>query len=266
MPKIITSPHRYKERILAYGGAGTGKSSITLNMARYMPYAQFHVIDLDYSMTYDRLLATEYPDVDDRGNVHVHVCDPEWEAFEQLFKSIVAGGDPEVDWITIDPATITWDLVQSWWIASVHGDNIADHMAQARKEAADMKEYSATMAGDMTWPAVNKQYMEKFYRMYHAWRGHSVLICEPAELSRDADADTKSTYGFVGFKPKGQKTLPHVAATNVFLDHPRKDLWRMTTIKDRGRQLVEKQKVNEFAYDYLVEVAGWEEGFMKGSK
>lgn len=257
--EVIESPHRFKERILAYGGAGTGKSTITCSVARYMPEAKFHVIDLDYSATYERLLATEYTDVYDRGNVAIHETDAEWGAFEQTFAGILKEGNPDTDWITIDTATVTWQMVQAWWADTVYGVNIADYMAELRKGATDLKEYNASMASDMTWPAINKQYQEKFYRLLHKWRGHIILICEPAELRKDEDADVKSTYGFVGYKPQGQKTLPHVAATNIFLDHPKIDQWRMTTVKDRGRQLVEKTPLEDFAIDYLVGVGGWDQ-------
>ena len=262
--EIIESPHRFKERILAYGGAGTGKSSITCNIARYMPAGvTMHVIDLDYSMAYERLLATEYPDVWDRGTVVVHEVEAEWGAFERKFKELVETSNPVTDWITIDPVTVTWQMVQAWWSDTVYGENIADYMAKLRKDATDLKEYNASMASDMTWPAINKQYQEKFYQMFHQWRGHSILICEPAELRRDEDADVKSTYGYVGYKPQGQKTLPHVAATNIFLDHPARDKWRMTTVKDRGRLLVERRPIGEFAMDYLVEIGQWESRMVK---
>lgn len=261
--KIIVSPHRFKERILAYGGAGVGKSTITLNIARYCPDATFHVIDLDYSMTYERLLATEYQDVGDRGNVVVHEIDPEWEGFAAKFSEIVAAADPETDWITIDPVTVTWEMVQAWWLDTVQGTDIADYMAQLRRDTKDSKEYSASLAEAMQWPAINKQYQQKFYRVFHQWRGHSVLVCEAAELGRQEDGDVRDLYGFIGYKPKGQKTIPHVSATNIFLDHPKRDEWRYTTAKDRGRELQEKVAMDEFAIDYLVDVGGWEQKMVK---
>ena len=261
--KVITSPHRFKERILAYGGAGTGKSTLTLNIARYRPDDHFHVIDMDYSMTYQRLLQTEYQDVDDRGNVTVHEVEPEWEHFVEVFAEIVANGDPDTDWLTIDPVTVTWDIVQSWWLDAVQGVDIADYMMQLRRDTDNSKEYSAALAEAMQWPAINKQYQQKFYRTFHKWRGHSILIAEASELGRQADADEKALYGFIGYKPKGQKTMPHAAATNVFLDHPKMDQWRFTTAKDRGRELQEKTPLDEFAIDYLVEVGGWELGMVK---
>jgi len=261
--KIIQSPHRFKERILVYGGAGVGKSTITLNIARHRPDDTFHVIDMDYSMTYERLLQTEYQDVEEQGNVIVHEIDAEWEEFTEKFAEIIANGDPDTDWLTIDPVTVTWEIVQAWWLDTVQGTDIADYMAQLRKDTDDSKQYSAALAEAMQWPAVNKQYQQKFYRNFHKWRGHSILVSEAAELARTADQDDKALYGFIGYKPKGQKTMPHAAATNVFLDHPKQDTWRFTTAKDRGRELQEKIEFTDFALDYLVEVGGWEMGMKK---
>lgn len=261
--KVITSPHRFKERLHVYGGAGVGKSSVTLSIARYMPDSQFHVIDLDYSFSYERLLATEFADVYDHGNVHIHECSADWSEFENLYDGIVSDADPTMDWITIDPVTLTWDMVQAWWADTVQGTNIADYLAQLRSASANMKEYSAAVAEGMTWPAINKQYMEKFYKRFHKWRGHSILVSEAQEISKQDDDELKSTYGFVGFRPKGQKTIPHVAATNVFMDHPDSKRWRITTVKDRGRTPIERKVIEDFAIDYLVGHAGWELGMVK---
>jgi hypothetical protein len=255
--KIIESPYRFKERILAFGMEGTGKSSITLSIARYRPMDHFHIVDMDYSRTYMRLLETEYQDVLDRGNVTVHEVEPEWEEFTETFAEIIAAGDHATDWLTIDPVTVTWDMVQAWWLDTVQGTDIADYMAQLRRDTDDAKEYSAALAEAMQWPSINKQYQQKFYKNFRSWRGHSILIAEAAEVGRQEDAEVKSTYGFVGYKPKGQKTMPYASASNIFLDHPRKDEWRMTSVKDRGRELQERVPFDEFAIDYLCDVGGW---------
>lgn len=263
MPKVVRSPHRFKERILAFGGGGVGKSSITCNMARYMPYANFHVVDMDYSAAYERLLATEYTDVYDRGNVKVYEVETEWEALQQQLLDIIAAGDPVNDVLTIDPTTVTWQMVQSQHIQHVFGDNIADHMAELRKEAKDLKEYSALLTSDMTWPIINKQYQEKFYAIIRRWKGHLILVCEAQEITKQEESDVKAMFGFVGYKPSGQKSLMHVGATNIYLDHPSIRQWRMTTVKDRGRPLIERMPFDDFTEDYLVAHGGWEMGFEK---
>jgi len=91
-----------------------------------------------------------------------------------------------------------------------------------------------------------------------------VFICEAGEVRRDDDAKTVSVFGSVGHKPEGQKTMQYVGRTTMMLDHPRKDLWRMTTVKDTGRGLVERMGFTEFATDYLVGVAGWEQEYDRG--
>jgi hypothetical protein len=240
-----------------------------------MPDTQFHVIDMDYSFSYERLLATEYQDVDEVGNLHVYEVEADWDSFADTFDALVnqqplvdtAGNEvvanSREDWVTLDPVTLTWDLVQAWMIETTQGADVADYMAKLRGASSDMKEYSASLAESMTWPVVNKQYMQKFYKRFHKWRGHSILVSEAQEISRQDSDDLKNTYGFVGFRPKGQKTIPHVAATNLFFDHPSSKVWRMTSIKDRGRVPIEKQPFDEFAVDYLVECAGWEMGMVK---
>ncbi len=267
---------RFSERIHVYGGAGTGKSSVTLSIARACPQLQFHVIDLDYSYSYERLLATEYSDVDEQGNVHVYECEADWEQFADLYDTLVSGqeiedtagnmvvADPRKDFLTIDPVTLTWDMVQAWMIETTQGgQNVADFMAEQRAAADNVKEYMAAVAEGMSWPTVNKQYMEKFYKRFHKWRGHSILVSEAQEIGRQDDEKLKATYGHVGFRPKGQKTIPHVAATNIFMDHPDSKRWRITSIKDRGREPIDKMQIDDFATDYLEAVAGWERGAVK---
>ena len=262
--RIITSPHKFKERIMAFGDAGTGKSSLTLTIARYCPDATFHIIDGDYSLSYERLLATEYADVADRGNVVIYEVEPEWEHISQTLAQIVAEGDMSVDWLTVDPTSLAWETVQAWWSDTILGTDIADHLAHLRKESADTKEYMAAVAETMQWPAINKQFQQKFYKPYRTWKGHSILATEAKTVGRQQPDDIKKMWAGVGSMPVGQKNLPFVGATNIYLDHPDKQRWRMTTTKDRGRALIDKVVFTDFALDYLVEHAGWEMSIKKG--
>lgn len=277
MPIHIQSPYKFKERICAFGPEGVGKSSITLDILRHDVTAEAWVIDIDYSQSYERLIATDYPDVEDR--VHVFTIDPDWDQMVEVFAEIHAKANPANDWLTIDPATHTWQMVQSWYSDRVHGEDISEHLIQLRadnqakrnaakgkgekREEDAKKEYFRDTVEDMTWPLINKVYQQQFYKQLHLWRGHFVLVCESDAVRKDASAEERTSYGFIGQKPKGQKSLPYVAATNVFLDHPLKDQWRITTTKDRGRNLVERLPIESFALDYLVEIGGWDKSLIK---
>ena len=128
------------ERMLIFGGEGTGKTNLVLQIARRCPDAQFYVIDTDYSASYERMLITEFTDVAERGNVHVYVTGPDdWEAIMSAARE-VRGLAGVGDWIIADSMSPTWDAVQGWFTEKVHGDTIEDYLLELRikkQRAAD---------------------------------------------------------------------------------------------------------------------------------
>lgn len=257
----LAPPNRLKERLTVFGREGCGKSSLILQiMERMHPDARAWVVDLDYTMSYERLILLEHPDVEDR--INIEPCAAEWDEFVEVYERILKQANMETDWLVIDPTTITWQMVQSWFSEQVHGNDIAAHMVKLRKETADIKEFNKELTSDMTWPIINKVYQQEFYNRFRKWHGHSIMVCESQAVRKDADDAERAEFGFIGHKPAGQKSIPYMGATNIFLDHPKPDVWRYTTTKDRGRGLVEKRRYDDFAEDYLVDVAGW--GMVKG--
>jgi hypothetical protein len=290
----IVSPHKYQERILAFGGGGVGKSSALLNIARYSPDAMFWVLDNDTSFAYTRLIYTEYPEileygdqtteyvdtpsgvtlpVQQLGNVKVVELGPTWEEWSAGIQyligtvEIVQGkgtvftpgiADPSNDWIALDSVTHPWQYVQAWYSQQVHGTNLADQMVKLRSQSSSLEDYNKALAGDMTWPIINREYTDHFIRLVHRWRGHLYMTSEADPLGKREDEQDKDLFGTIGFKPKGQKSLHHQMSTNLFFyrgDKPNE--WKITTAKDRGRRILWRESLNEFAMDYLVEVAGW---------
>lgn len=262
---IVPPNERIKERITAFGHAGAGKSSLIFQILRRHKSAHAYIIDLDYSYAYERIMMEEYPELgpDGEDRVHIYTIDQDWEEFVDTFKEVLKEGD-EDDWLVIDPATATWQMVQSWFSDQVHGVDIGKHMVRLRKESKDIKEFNKELSTDMTWPVINKVYQDGFYRNYRKWKGHTLICCEAVGVRKDADQAEKAEYGFIGQKPAGQKTLPYIGATNLYLDHPKADVWRYTTTKDRARELQEKVEFDKdvagetFADRYLIEVAGWD--------
>lgn len=256
----ITSPHPFAERLLLFGGGGAGKTEAVLSIAEHLSVGTMHVIDTDYSMAYERAIATTHPDAADR--VEVHACDPEWEPFSEALAKVVATADPMVDWLVVDPISPSWQWVQDWYLELVYEDDLAAHLiALKREHANDLKAYQAAVLDDMNWGTVKKEYEKRVWRQIQRWKGGMVLCAEAKMLGYhdNKDTETQQLYGPIGFKPVGEGRLSHVAATNLFLDHPRRGEWRMTTVKDRNRAEIDKEQVGEgFAVDYLVGVAGWQ--------
>lgn len=261
--KTITSPHRFKERILMFGEGGSGKSTAVLNMARYMPYAKFWIQDTDVSFAYDRLLALEYQDVDTRGNVHVLQAS-DWEDFLTNNETIAKNADPTNDVLVVDNGTFPWQWVQDSHAQAQYGLDIDDFLSKLRKQyGADNKEYAKALAEGMQWPIINKKFNKHFYKMFHTWRGHAIIVAQAKSLRGEKDEDMLTQFKVHGAMPAGQKDLAYTMATNVLMMDRGKNTWAISTTKDRGRDKVAKLEVEEFAIDYLVNIGGWEIGRQK---
>lgn len=253
----LKSPHPFAERILLFGGGGVGKSNTVLNVASHLAEGEMYVLDADYSGTYERALATDFQEVADK--VHVQECDDDWDSFINAFAKLVEQGDPTVDWLVVDPVSASYDWVQNWVLGKVHGeDDLPRVLMELRAANPDDRDYAKARGNLMNWELVKKEYA-KLWRLIQRWKGNLVLVAEAkAVRSDEKDDETRMLYGPLGFMPSGQANLKHVASTNLFLDHPKRGQWRMTTIKDRNREELDREEVTDFGVDYLVGVAGWE--------
>lgn len=252
----LTNPHPFSERILLYGGGGAGKTNTALNIISHMKQGDMYVVEQDYSLAYERALATDFPEVEDR--VHVHSADPDWLSFIDAVEAAVSKADPEHDWLVIDPVSGSWDQVQEWSIDAQYGNNMTEMLLDLRKQFGnDKRGYAAALADAMNWQLCKKEYA-RLWKAIQRWKGHLVLIAEAKALSsQERDDEAQMLYGPLGFKPVGNATLKHVASTTLFLDHPKRDQWRITTVKDRNRIELDKEPVEDFGLDYLQGIAGW---------
>lgn len=245
-----------RERLLTFGVGGTGKSAALLRIARKCPTDTFYVLDTDYG-NYDRLLATEFSDLD---NVRVYVVD-EWDEYTEHVKEIQAEMQRD-DWLGIDMMTQSWQAVQGWFTNQVFNSDIAEYFMEVRKKKAEADQGKKSLGafdGWMDWPVINKVYF-KFYNQLLKTPGHLYMAAEQDATSSDDDKEVKAAFGPYGVKPRGQKRLGHVASSVIWLTKSRSGgsgHWAMTTIKDRGRVEVEDEIVKDFATDYLMKIAGW---------
>lgn len=257
MAVTIESPHPFKERILVFGGGGSGKTSAVLKCAQYTPNSRLLVIESDFSWAYERALATEYGDMADR--VQVWTPEPEWESWTAALAEAIDEGDPDSDWLAIDSITPSWEMVQNWMLHQLYGEDLATFTLDLKKQfKGDLKGFNRALTDAMNWPAIKKEYHARVYRPIQRWKGHLIITAQAKGVTRDDSDQTQMEFGPLGYKPAGQGDLMYVASSNIFLDHPKRGVWRATSTKDRNRDEMDKQEIEDFALDYLVDIAGWE--------
>jgi|694.fasta_scaffold07683_12 hypothetical protein len=251
----LTNPHKFSERIMLFGGGGAGKTTAVLSIAEHLAHGRMWVIDNDYSYAYQRALATDFSTVD---NVEVIEVDADWEECVNAIERVVAEADPTVDWLVIDPFSPMWNYVQTWMSTRVHGADIDEYMIDLRRDTDDRKEFHKSLNEAMNWPIVDRVWTEKVLKPLRRWRGHLILVCEATETGKFDDDESKGLFGHLGVKPAGQKRTHHIASTNLLLTKTSHGEYRMTTAKDRNRAEQERQAFDNFALDYLRDVAGWQ--------
>jgi hypothetical protein len=257
----IESPHPFAERFLLYADGGGGKTETAVNIASHVA-GRFWVIESDYSAAWDRAIALGYPDVADRCEV---TAVDDWQSCITELTRVVQEGDPDQDWIVVDSASpITYEWVQDWVLDQIYGDDLASVLIETRRNA---RPANGKSAGDifkgqklelMNWDLVKKEY-RKFWRTIQSWKGHMILTAEAKQIGywdKD-DADVQKTYAQIGYYPAGQQTVRHSMSTTLYLAHPKTGRWTMTTVKDRGREEMDREDVEDFGRDYLQTVAGW---------
>lgn len=240
------------ERILVMGGFSTGKTTTWLNIAKWLHEtgspAKVYVIDTD--MAAARMMSganySHLPNVEVRDAY-------EWgeyiSAVEHFSKVATMG-----DWIVCDFVSTAWEAVQAWFVDEYFAADIADFFAEARANRAG----GNPLDGWKDWSVINKQY-KKFSDLLFKKNQAHILVTAPSRAIQDKDApEIRATFASYGHRPEGQKHLGHLPHTILHAQAIRPGEVYFTTVKDRERRPLEAQRINEFAIDYLVQVAGWQ--------
>jgi hypothetical protein len=264
MPVKLFSPHRFRERILIYGGGGSGKTEAVLSIADAIGEGEMRVVDNDYSFAYERALATDHAEAADK--VTVFECEPEWEGMIDALQRAVDGADPEKDWLVIDSISPTWEFVQSYMAEKITGSDLPSYLAELRKDSDDLASFNRALVDNLPWGIIKKEYAKHIYIPIREWKGHLILTAEAKVTSRQdmKDAEVADLYGgTIGVKPTGEGRLHHVTATTLLFIKKGHGDYVMTTVKDRNRAEMEREPISDsddggFAMDYLRDMAGWE--------
>lgn len=245
----VTSPHKRRERILAFGSYGAGKTYAWFQWARALK-GNVYVIDTDQTVI-PYLESEEFAEVGDRIEYEEPV---EWPEYIEAAKKFRKAMGPD-DLFVLDMASEPWTAVQQYFSDQVYGKDLGDywldHMRDLAKDGG--KGSKNPFDGVTDWQAIKKMYRH-FMALVVRMPGHVYLATgEKAVVSHLDGAEVQRQYAKSnGFKPEGEKTLGHTAHTVLRFNNQ-----RITTVKDRQREDLKGVQFTDFSRDYLIKVAGW---------
>lgn len=257
--------HAIRERILLYGGPGTGKSRSVASIVLHCSDVHHYIIDNEID-NYARMFAEDpfLAPLLERDNYTIYPVDSQ-DWLEQLHATQEAGDKAQAgDWLHFDMVTDTWEAVQRWFTQELFNADLSEYFLASRREIEKQKERGGrgsksleAFDGWTDWSVINPQY-KLLYRVFMGTKAHVSLVAEEDKVRSDGDDKSmKATFGEVGWKPKGQKKLGHIPHTVIRLTKNQRDEWMMTGVKDRGRGLADEVKFTDFAKSYLLGIAGW---------
>lgn len=250
-----------RERILAMGGPGAGKTTAWVKWAQWYrkrnEEGKFFVIDTD--ATTERSLSGDSSWVE-----NVEVVEPwGWDEYLATVRDFRKKAVRERnDVLVIDSVDKVWDEAQSGFTDKCFGKGIDEWFVEFRR---DSEKGGSPFAGEygVNWQVINKMYAA-FMMEVARFPGH-VYCTTPAvpvkiDTKGSGKGDSKeivNLYGRLGFRPQGQKNLSHQFHTVLLMSDAGKGDWRMQTAKDREREMMGGVEVGDWVVNYLVKVGGW---------
>lgn len=196
------------------------------------------------------------------GNIVLFSCKG-WEQEAWALQYAVDHAEAD-DWILFDSISAPWEDVQSWFVQQVFGSSIDKYFMEVRmaaEKAGGDKKALGALEGWTDWPAINAVYRERIRQHLKYPPCHIYVTAELDAISKEEKSDKAvvAVYGSKGVKARGQKRLGHDVQTVIWKEQKRSGDWVMTTIKERGgRDEVDQEGVEDFAVNYLEDIAGFE--------
>jgi hypothetical protein len=242
-----------RERILAVGGPGSGKTYNWMRLAKYFKEAHFFVIDSEIGAEGS---LEEFPEIE---NVEVHEV-INWKDYRKAQKDIKERAE-KGDWIVIDMIDKAWKTVQKYYVSEIFDQEMGEYFLAARKKVKkDAKSLftgaDAALGGWKDWPVINRLYEDFMNYMIYESPAHLYMASKAEPVSKDDPKLIRELFGPCGVKPAGQKDLAYQPDSVLLFRRDNKGYY-METIKDRrGRKYQEDLKLINFPLQY-GKVAGW---------
>ena len=246
-----------RERILAMGGPGSGKTYTWLKLASYYqthsPGATFYVIDSEIGAERSLL---EFPKLT---NVKVFPV-VDWLEYREAQK-MISKKCAEGDWVVLDMADKAWSSVQRYFIDGIFKQDMGEYFLEARKKLKkDAKRLfagkDAALKGWTDWPVINSLYEDFIFPLVYRIPANLFMATAGQKVSEEDAQDIRDLYGPHGIRPSGQKNLAYQPDTVLLLTH-KQEGYHITTVKDRGgRSYFDNKRLYNFPVQY-GKVAGW---------
>ena len=251
----FVSPITDPERILLYGGPGTGKTTSWFSIAKFYALTHtpgtFYILDTD--STTSRMVQSSYSDLP---NLVVKTAF-DWPEYRRYTAEFYKLAKPN-DWIIIDQISSAWSTLQRYFTDEVFHKDMGDYFLQARKAMAEGDKKLKTFQGWTDWQVINAMYLDFIQPLTLRPKCNLLATAIADPVSTDNDVQTiQQIFGKFGLKPAGQKHLAYQFHTVLLTSYDVSHKWTLQTPKDRERAILQGAANNNFARDYLMTVAGW---------
>ncbi|MHB8995450.1 MAG: DEAD/DEAH box helicase family protein [Armatimonadota bacterium] len=242
-----------QERILAFGAAGSGKSTAWLETAKWLQaagsLATFWVLDTDRSA--GRMMAGEK--FAGLHQVKIAPC-TNWSELVAATDAALDRARPG-DWLVVDMVDKVWEYAQAHFVQTMHGKDMDAYLLQVRKALGANSKNLKPFEGMVDWPCINGLYKGWSDRTLMNDRGIHVFGVSPMKAidERLTGDEIKEAFGNIGVYPSGQKHLAHAFHTVLLMAQGKGNIWSCHTAKDRERTFL-KGKIGNFANDYMQAV------------
>ena len=186
-----------RERILAIGGPGAGKTYQGLKLAQFNPDKHLYVIDSEIGA--QRSLQ-EFPELK---NVTIYPV-VEWDEYRSAQK-IICETAKDGDWIMLDMADKAWTAVQRHFVTRIYdgqemGDYFLEARARARKDSKSLfAGKDAAFKGWLDWPVINRLYDDFINPIIYQSPANLYIVSAGQAVSEDDDSEIRELY----------ESLPH---------------------------------------------------------
>jgi hypothetical protein len=243
-----------KERVLAYGPYGSGKSNGWASIRKWYEMTEtpghFHIISTEWEMAHRT--AEGYLDGTPGNNFFSNATIHEAWDYETLVveNEKVRGVLGPDDWAVADSIGNYWLWTQDHYCQQNFGKDFKEFMAEGGK------------VREINWQVVNAMYRKLVLPLIVRNPAHFYACAQADPVQTEGSwADSKEVremFGRFGAKPVGQKQLGYQFHTVLLMKPAGPGEWTFTTVDDPSREKVVSAPMMDFVMSYLCPIAGWE--------